>query len=159
MAIIISFLDPTGNKVARGQDEIEERIESVSAKLLHSSSSNDGDLSPDESEYIPDTSSSSDSEALTASVNDNLSGMAEHPKLTERPRKRQRLPEKWSRNMRKQNRVEGKEYVSTKGVTVPAAEMKAPCKETCRLKCFMIPQQQRIDIFKAYYALADYSRQ
>ncbi|KAJ8930717.1 hypothetical protein NQ314_016444 [Rhamnusium bicolor] len=112
------------------------------------------DFSPDESEYLPTNSSSDSEEANIRSISSDsevsnarnqLSGMEQHPEVTNKPRRKKRLA--------------GKEYVSTKGVVRPAAKMMPPCKETCRLKCFTISESERLKIFKAYYELGDYSRQ
>lgn len=85
--------------------------------------------------------------------------MEEHPKVTEKPRRKRKAPELWKRNIRKKNRDEGKEYETVKGVIKPAAEIRGPCNESCRLKCFNIPETQRLQIFNAYYGLGNYSRQ
>lgn len=127
--------------------------ENVSDTLRHDS---DSDFSPDESEYIP-SSGTSDSKA--SSVSDQLSGMEERPKVTDKPRRKKRQTATWPRNIRKQRRLEGQEYVSATGVTKPGVKMKPPCKNSCRLKCFMMSEEQRINIFKAYYKIADYTRQ
>ncbi|KAJ8964171.1 hypothetical protein NQ314_005081 [Rhamnusium bicolor] len=125
-------------------------------------------FSPDESEYLPTNSSSDSEEANIRSISSDsevsnarnqLSGMEQHPEVTNKPRRKKRCPDKWPRNIRKKNRIAGKEYVSTKGVVRPAAKMMPSCKETCRLKCFTISESERLKIFKAYYELSDYSRQ
>lgn len=85
--------------------------------------------------------------------------MQEHPVESNKPRRKRRQPATYPRNIRKRSRLEGKEYLSTKSVLVPAAQMKPPCKETCKLKCFTIPNGDRLKIFEAYYKIADYARQ
>ncbi|XP_050300934.1 uncharacterized protein LOC126739333 [Anthonomus grandis grandis] len=85
--------------------------------------------------------------------------MEEHPKVTSKPRRKRKRPELWKRNIRKKNRDEGKKYESVKGVLKPAAKVGGPCKKYCRLKCFDVPEAQRLQIFNAYYGLGNYSRQ
>ncbi|XP_050311290.1 uncharacterized protein LOC126746909 [Anthonomus grandis grandis] len=85
--------------------------------------------------------------------------MEEHPEVTSKPRRKRKRPELWKRNIRKKNRDEGKKYESVKGVIKPAAKMGGPCKKSCRLKCFDVPEAQRLQIFNAYYGLGNYSRQ
>lgn len=143
------------------------------------SNSSGGDLSStcDEPDYQPDASESSSTSEPEDIIRDrnhnegptlsnsngdrdtNMFGMEEHPQITDKPRRRKRQPEQWPRNIRKQRRLEGKEYVSSAGKIVPAAEMKGPCSDKCRLKCSAIMEEDRSRVFNAYYQLADYSRQ
>lgn len=126
------------------------------------------DFSQDESDYVPSNSSSDSEGASNINTNSDsqvtkrknqLSGMQEYPEITNKPRRKKRKPEMWQRNIRKKNRLEGKEYVSTKGIIKPAVKIMPPCNKTCRIKCFTIPEAERLKIFEAYYQLADYSRQ
>ncbi|CAH1111436.1 unnamed protein product [Psylliodes chrysocephalus] len=52
---------------------------------------------------------------------------------TDKTRKRKRNPESWSRNKRREARVHGKPYISTKEQFVSGRCLKPAC--TCRLKC------------------------
>lgn len=154
---LVSFCsDVIGCQVEQNQDEGEVRTKNGSVSMPHLSSS-ESDISVDESDYLPEDSSSSQSGRSSAC--DKLTGMQEYPEITEKPRRRKRQPHKWKRNIQKKRRLEGKEYVSTTGVLVPAVQMKASCKKTCRLKCFELPEEQRVNIFQTYYSMGDYSRQ
>ncbi|KAG5671353.1 hypothetical protein PVAND_001554 [Polypedilum vanderplanki] len=67
--------------------------------------------------------------------------------------------EKWKRNKRKLAKNSGKSYVSSKNKFVNAKEMKSNCG-TCRLKCTKyLNEEQRLNNFKNFYALADIRQQ
>lgn len=76
-------------------------------------------------------------------------------------KKRQRIPEKWSRNVRQKLRNSGKEYkMSNKNKTRPAKSVKAACTEKCKLRCFNnFSEQDRQNIFSSYWSLANIEKQ
>lgn len=66
--------------------------------------------------------------------------------------------DKWARNIRKNLKLQGKEYIGAQGIKKPKAGLKPPCKSGCSRKC-EIPYEKRLEIFNSYYALANYERQ
>ena len=75
-------------------------------------------------------------------------------------RKRKATPQNWKRNIRKQLRLSGEQYVSTDGKIVPAKSLQQVNCNTCRLKCQnKMTDEQRQKIFNSFWALAHYERQ
>ncbi|CAH1102334.1 unnamed protein product [Psylliodes chrysocephalus] len=72
---------------------------------------------------------------------------------TDKTRKRKRNQESWSRNKRREARVHGKPYISTKKQFVVSGRcLKPAC--TCRLKCNeKIFENRRLKIFQELYLL------
>lgn len=73
-------------------------------------------------------------------------------------RKKKRQPEKWKRNIRKQKRQAGEEYISTKGKTVKQKEViQKTCRsENCPFACGRkLNYAERSDIHKAFWKLTD----
>lgn len=67
-------------------------------------------------------------------------------------RKRVENKENWKKNVRKNKRVSGKEYINAKGVTLPKKSLKPPCKEGCRLKCnTRFSDEQRLMIHSDFW--------
>ena len=82
------------------------------------------------------------------------------PKRSDLKRKRKCTPEIWKRNVRKRNRDAGLEYVSQKGKNISARQVKAVNCSKCRYKCSeKLTDESREQIFNAYWALQDYTRQ
>lgn len=76
-------------------------------------------------------------------------------KLSETPHKgKKRLQRRnmWTRNIRKQSRIHGDEYVGTSGAVVQKKELGPNCE--CRLKCFQkIDAAMRKKIFDDFYSI------
>ena len=54
----------------------------------------------------------------------------------------------------------GKPYINKKGEARLGKEMRATCTEPCRLKCYQnCPEDQRLNLFREYYALANVESQ
>ncbi|XP_034244966.1 uncharacterized protein LOC117647355 [Thrips palmi] len=71
--------------------------------------------------------------------------------VKKRTRKRQRKPDTWLVNIKKQKRQAGEEYVNKAGVTVPAKPMGPGCKATCRYKCHSkVSQEEREIVYRTY---------
>lgn len=69
-----------------------------------------------------------------------------------RGRKRTKCETKWKKNVRKARRASGKSYISCKGTLKDAKALKPPCKETCRLKCSqLINENDRSRIHKEFW--------
>lgn len=67
-------------------------------------------------------------------------------------RKRKREPKSWTREIRKKNLNEGKEYQSVKGKTVQAKSLKPACR--CRSKCYeRFSELERETLFADYYSM------
>ncbi|CAG9840802.1 unnamed protein product [Diabrotica balteata] len=109
----------------------------------------------DESEYFPSSSLDFD----TPGVNIKLAGIEERPTETNKPRRQKRQPTPVGQKITGSKEDLKVSNVSVKGVVKPAVQMKPSCRESCRLKCFMIPEDERLTIFQSYYKLADYVRQ
>ncbi|KAJ8871400.1 hypothetical protein PR048_027717 [Dryococelus australis] len=66
--------------------------------------------------------------------------------------KRKRQPSKWKRNIRKQLKARGKEYVSVKGSIVAAKCLKAQCN--CKGKCYLdFTEEERHNILHEFFEL------
>ncbi|KAK7094532.1 hypothetical protein V1264_006082 [Littorina saxatilis] len=75
-------------------------------------------------------------------------------------RKKKANPEAWSRNVRKSLHLQGKEYVSQTGKTVPAKCVQQIDCSKCRYDCnFRVSEDHRQELFHAFYALDTYERQ
>lgn len=69
-------------------------------------------------------------------------------------RKRKATPETWKKNIRKQLRLSGKEYISVKGTVVQEKKVKPVDCSKCTFKCHLgIDDEQRQQIFKAFWYL------
>lgn len=80
--------------------------------------------------------------------------------LKRKSRKRIRNESGWSRVKNKKARNSGESYRNAKGLTVPARMMGPGCGIKCRYKCkARISEEQRENVFKAYWALSDLNRQ
>lgn len=70
----------------------------------------------------------------------------------EKGKKRVRNEKNWKKNIRKMNRLSGKEYVNTKNVVTNEKSMKPPCHDKCRLKCSQrFTEEQRLKIHSEYW--------
>ena len=56
------------------------------------------------------------------------------PTYTEKPKKRPRQPEQWTRNAMKAKRAKGESYTRADGTVVAARKAGSPC--SCKLQCF-----------------------
>lgn len=91
---------------------------------------------------------------LTKKVTKNV------PKKTNPGRKRTHDKENWQRNISKQKKNSGEEYMNRSGVLVPKKTMRSGCNNTCIRKCKeRIPETTRHGIFKDFWGLGDHSRQ
>ncbi|KAJ8043559.1 hypothetical protein HOLleu_10703 [Holothuria leucospilota] len=77
-----------------------------------------------------------------------------------RARKRKRSVESWKKNRRREDRVRGRQYTSTTGQQVEAKKPQPACAASCRRKCTTIfTEEDRKQLCKSYYDLANYARQ
>ena len=75
-------------------------------------------------------------------------------------RKRQSKPDAWKRNVKKQKRQSGCEYVNEKGKTVPARTLKHVNCAKCKFRCSEhFSEEQRTLIFRTYWNLSSYEKQ
>ena len=75
-------------------------------------------------------------------------------------RKRQRRPEQWKRNLRKQQRNHGKAYVGRTGKHGEERKMKYKNCEKCRFKCSQkISEDLGNELFEIYWNLGSYEKQ
>ncbi|XP_062577208.1 uncharacterized protein LOC134239069 [Saccostrea cucullata] len=75
-------------------------------------------------------------------------------------RKRKATPETWKKNVRKQLKLTGQQYVSQRGKTVKARVMKSVNCSKCKLKCSTkVTEEKRNEIFKNFWSLGSYERQ
>lgn len=81
------------------------------------------------------------------------------PRSKPRSRQRKTLPNKWKKNVRKQLRLTGKEYVSSRGKTISCRRMKRQNCSNCRFKCASkITEEERQTTFDLVCALDSYKR-
>ncbi|CAC5416611.1 unnamed protein product [Mytilus coruscus] len=74
-------------------------------------------------------------------------------------RKRKAMPETWKKNIRKQLRLSGKEYISVKGNTIKEKTLKLKDCSNCRFKCSLnVKDEQRLQIFQAFWSLENNER-
>lgn len=67
-------------------------------------------------------------------------------------RKRVRNEKNWKKNIRKKNRLSGKEYFNTKNEIANEKSMKPPCPDKCRMKCNQrVTEEQRLKIHFEYW--------
>lgn len=72
-------------------------------------------------------------------------------------RKRKRNPDTWVRNVRKTQKTEGKEYITSKGKVIKGKEVKPSCN--CRRKCGdKFTDVERAGMFASYYSLSKESQ-
>lgn len=120
------------------------------------------------SEYLPTRSPSpADVDLLDILGAENQSPNVAHPTASPenteeqcKPRKRLRQPSKWKKNIRKEKRAKGEEYVNTKGNTVPSKSINTdiPCK--CAQKCHdKINSEQQKELFNRFYAMENFDLQ
>ena len=82
------------------------------------------------------------------------------PEKKKRSRKRKAHPENWKKNVRKQLRLSGKEYINAKGQKVDARSLKPHNCQKCRYKCGeKISEVERTNIFKTFWSLGNNDRQ
>lgn len=82
---------------------------------------------------------------------------AEKP-LTNKGKKRQRIPQTWKRNVRKLEGNSGKKYTSSGGKTIEAKKQGSRCD--CRNQCFeKFTEMEKDAIFTQFYAMADKNTQ
>lgn len=68
--------------------------------------------------------------------------------------KRKRVPDKWERNVLKELRNSGQEFVSPKSSRI-AKHVKGLCNDKCKFMCKTIKDDDRKSIFDTYWGLAD----
>ena len=98
------------------------------------------------------------SETATASTSRQPNIYMTPPKKTP-PRKRKADPVKWKKNIRKQLKLEGKQYTTSRGKISRAKKVQdMNCK--CKLKCSeKVNEMQRQAIFDMFYSLGSVNRQ
>ncbi|KAK7089570.1 hypothetical protein V1264_024516 [Littorina saxatilis] len=96
----------------------------------------------------------------TAPITPRKQGSYNTPPKKRIVRKREAEPEKWKKNVRKVLHLEGKEYISQNGSTVPAKTMGPVDCSKCRYRCTQkMSSDQRLELFQTFYALGTYERQ
>jgi hypothetical protein len=122
------------------------------------------------SESDASTSSSSDTENDSKNVEARTSekdatqskSNTDEEALPNKGKKRMSTPITWYAKKVKLLRNSGQEYVSVgkSRKTVEARKVGPPCSDKCRFKCSeKIPNEERHQLFKAFYALADLHKQ
>ncbi|XP_047120512.1 uncharacterized protein LOC124803370 [Schistocerca piceifrons] len=77
-----------------------------------------------------------------------------------RGKKRLRNEDKWLRNVRKERRALGQEYVNRKGNLVPRKELRKISECTCRYECHKhINEEQQEQVFNEFYNLGSHDLQ
>lgn len=72
-------------------------------------------------------------------------------------RKRMATPENWKRNIRKKLRLNGKQYISNSGKSVPEKKFKDIDCTKCRFKCTeTFLKERRSQILQFYWAIGNY---
>ncbi|XP_077288111.1 uncharacterized protein LOC143912688 [Arctopsyche grandis] len=92
---------------------------------------------------------------VTATENDNEEIPSDVPI---RSRKRKRDPVNWKKNIRKQKRNSGMEYVSSKGVTVPGKTLSA-FTHKCRYQCDSFTEDERKLLHSEFWKLGNWQAQ
>lgn len=82
------------------------------------------------------------------------------PKRKPSSRKKNPMPHRWKKNIRKQLRLEGKEYISSRGKAIKARQLKPHNCSKCRYKCpSKVSEEDRMNIFNNYWSLKSVERQ
>ena len=90
----------------------------------------------------------------------SMTGVYVTPPKKRHGRKRTAQPDNWKRNVRKQLKLTGLEYISSKGDKMEAKAMEKIDCSKCRLKCSdKISGDERQGIFDIFYGLKNYMRQ
>lgn len=78
----------------------------------------------------------------------------------ERTKKRRRKEATWKYSIRKKARNAGKECASSRNTVIRARQIKMPCNDTCKLKCFeKFSPEERQSILRAFWdKKVDYDR-
>lgn len=75
-------------------------------------------------------------------------------------KKRLKNEENWQKNIRKQLKNSGKQYVGANDKVKAAKKIGLPCNEKCRLKCAnKIKVDERTIVYNNYWKLADINKQ
>jgi hypothetical protein len=74
-------------------------------------------------------------------------------------RKRKSKPHEWKRNIEKQKRLSGLEYVNEAGKTVHERKLKDMDCSKCKFKAHRVTQEDRQLIFRTYWNLSTYDKQ
>ncbi|CAH0730535.1 unnamed protein product, partial [Brenthis ino] len=115
------------------------------------------DFSPDDSsdEYLPPQQRGTRNVNLSSSSS-NLE--LKHSPTPKKGKKRNKNPQIWKKNISKQLKNSGKEYISHTGKKIASKLIRPPCD--CRLQCRnKFSEDQRKEIFKSYWNLASLQRQ
>ncbi|KAK7474659.1 hypothetical protein BaRGS_00034083 [Batillaria attramentaria] len=90
----------------------------------------------------------------------NIPGIYITPPKKAHGRKRVAHPENWKRNVRKQLKLSGQQYTSSRGKTIQAKRLKVVDCSKCKLKCTeKISHEERETVFQTFYDLQNYERQ
>ena len=82
------------------------------------------------------------------------------PKKKSSSSKKQKTPQTWKRNVRKDRKNKGLEYISSKGKTVQKKIVQPKDCSKCRFKCsILIDEHNREKLCENYYNLGSYERQ
>lgn len=98
--------------------------------------------------------------SVDSTITENVEELVENLNVPKKGRKRLLSPDNWKRNIQKQRRNAGKEYVSSSGKTVPARQFQViECRHDPKihpdLECQNCPYESRQLIFNQYWGLAN----
>ncbi|CAH0718934.1 unnamed protein product, partial [Brenthis ino] len=146
-------------------------LSSSGSSSSSSSSSSDDDtvVQPSTFDHVDDnTINNTDTTANGQSTNGQATSKIENSEMNElnieeeieiikkKGRKRTSNPQKWKQNLNKILRNSGRSYETTKKKTVAAREVKPPCTDKCRLKCYeKFTSLQRQAIFDTYWNIGE----
>ncbi|CAH0729639.1 unnamed protein product, partial [Brenthis ino] len=150
-------------------------LSSSGSSSSSSSSSSDDDtvVQPSTFDHVDDnTINNTDTTANGQSTNGQETSKIENSEMNElnieeeieiikkKGRKRTSNPQKWKQNLNKILRNSGRSYETTKKKTVAAREVKPPCTDKCRLKCYeKFTSLQRQAIFDTYWNIGELNLQ
>ncbi|KAF2883395.1 hypothetical protein ILUMI_22783 [Ignelater luminosus] len=87
-------------------------------------------------------------------------GQEQAENVERKSRKRKRNVIGWKRNIRKNKRNNGEEYINAKNKLVSKRKLKTPCNEKCRYKCYNVfSEEEREGILKTFWETGDNTRQ
>ncbi|XP_045505973.1 uncharacterized protein LOC123702301 [Colias croceus] len=137
------------------QQESSNNVDTERREIF-GSEAEEGPFQDSGSEYQPSgrnsTASSTDLIDILGDENQSPNNItSEITPVQSKPRKRVRQPSKWKKNVRKEKRSSGEEYINVKGVLVPPKQIDTACECNCQQKCHekILPSQQII-LFKSF---------
>ncbi|CAH0722016.1 unnamed protein product, partial [Brenthis ino] len=134
---------------------------SSSSSLSSSGSSSSSSSSSSDDDTVLMDSQQTDKKQVKLKTEMNELNIEEEIEIIKKKgRKRTSNPQKWKQNLNKILRNSGRSYETTKKKTVAAREVKPPCTDKCRLKCYeKFTSLQRQAIFDTYWNIGELNLQ